>query len=84
MELPKVMIINIKTGKTEYEHEVPYGPSKVIHGQFRRIRYTPRGTFLISYLSMNQVVEYDKEFKEVCAMTLKSPGPLSDSRMAIR
>lgn len=73
---PKLMIINIKTGKVEVEHELSYknpqDPSG-IHGQFRRARVTAQGTYLVSFLTMNQVVEYDKNFKEIWRYEIPSP-----------
>ncbi|MEO8887012.1 MAG: hypothetical protein ABI367_13180 [Mucilaginibacter sp.] len=73
---PKLVIINIKTGKVEVQHELPYknpqDPSG-IHGQFRRARVTAQGTYLVSFLNMDQVVEYDKDFKEIWKYTIPSP-----------
>ena len=73
---PKLMVVNIKTNKVEVQHELP-APSatdtKTVHGQFRRVRYTAQGTYLASFLEMNQVIEYDKNFKEVWKYDVKSP-----------
>src|SRR5215213_10310604 len=56
----KVMLINKKTGKVEMEHEVqtarPDDP-KSVHGQFRNIRMTPQGTYLLAHLNMGKVIE---------------------------
>lgn len=65
---PKLMVVNIKTGKTEVEHELPYiqpPDPKTIHPQFRRVRYTAQGTYLCPLLNMHEIIEYDKNFKEV-------------------
>jgi len=73
---PKIYIVNIKTGKTEVEHEIPYEQSSdpnSIHGQFRRGRVTADGNYLLSYLTKNCVVEYDKNFKEVWRYNIPSP-----------
>ena len=73
---PKIYIVNIKTGKTEVEHEIPYEQSSdpnSIHGQFRRGRVTADGNYLLSYLSMNRVVEYDKNFKEIWRYNISTP-----------
>jgi len=73
---PKLFVVNTKTGKVEVEHEIPYRQppdSNGIHGQFRRVRVTAQGTYLLSYLSMNQVVEYDKNFKEIWRYDIPSP-----------
>ena len=73
---PKLMVVNIRTHKVEVEHDLP-APSltdpKSVHGQFRRARYTAQGTYLISFLTMNQVVEYDKDFNEVWKYEVRSP-----------
>jgi len=73
---PKLMIVNIKTGKVEVEHELPnkMPPSaNDIHAQFRRVRVTAQGTYLVSYLNMDQVIEYDKDFKEIWKYSIPSP-----------
>ena len=70
------MVINIKTGAVEVEHELPYiqpPDTNRIHGQFRRARVTAQGTYLISFLNMNRVVEYDKDFKEIWRYEIPSP-----------
>lgn len=73
---PKLMVVNITTGKVEVEHTLP-APSatdqRSVHGQFRRARYTPQGTYLVSFLTMNQVVEYDKDFREIWKYEIRSP-----------
>ena len=73
---PKLMVVNIKTGAVEIEHELPFvqPPNpKNIHGEFRRVRYTAQGTYLVPFLTLNQVVEYDKNFNEVWSYKIKSP-----------
>jgi hypothetical protein len=73
---PKLIVVNIRTNKVEVHHDLP-APSltdtKTIHGQFRRVRYTAQGTYLASFLEMNQVVEYDKHFKEIWKYEIQSP-----------
>lgn len=70
--LPVAMIINKKTGLTEYEHEIPYDPVW-LHGQFRRFRMTAEGTFLAPCLSMGRVIEYDREFHEIWSYEIAGP-----------
>jgi len=64
---PKLKIINIKTGAVEVDHELaitrPGG--RGIHPQFRRARITAEGTYLIAFLNLGYVAEYDKNFKEI-------------------
>ncbi|MEO8561563.1 MAG: hypothetical protein ABI601_05780 [bacterium] len=73
---PRLMVVNITTGKVEVDHVLP-APSLTdrgsVHPQFRRARYTAQGTYLISFLNMNQVVEYDAQFKEIWRYDIRSP-----------
>lgn len=64
LPLPKLLIINRRTGETEYEHEIPYAPAHM-HGQFRRFRLTEQGTYLASCLEMGKVIEFDRDFNEI-------------------
>jgi outer membrane protein assembly factor BamB len=79
---PKLFIINITTGKVEVQHDLPYiqpaNPGD-IHAQFRRARLTAQGTYLVSFLNMGRVVEYDKNFKEI--WSYKSPAPWAALRL---
>lgn len=73
---PKLMVVDIKSNKVVVQHELP-APSltdkSMIHGEFRRVRYTAQGTYLVPFLEMNQVIEYNKHFKEVWKYEIKSP-----------
>ncbi len=73
---PKLMIINKSTRTVEVSQELtppsPLGANSV-HGQFRRGRVTATGTYLISWLSLNKVVEYDKDFKPIWTYDILSP-----------
>ena len=73
---PKLMVVNIKTKAIEVQHDLP-APSltdpKTVHAQFRRVRYTAQGTYLVPFLTMNQVVEYDKNFKEIWKYEIATP-----------
>ncbi len=73
---PKLMVINTRTGVVEVEHALP-APSltdpRTVHGQFRRMRVTAQGTYLAPFLTMNKVVEYDKDFNEVWSYAIASP-----------
>jgi len=70
------MVVNIKTKAIEIQHDLP-APSLTdkgtVHGQFRRTRYTAQGTYLVPFLTMNQVIEYDKNFKEIWKYQISSP-----------
>jgi hypothetical protein len=68
----RLLVINIKSGKTEVDHAIPdAGP--VVHPQFRRARVTAAGTYLLPFLEMNKVVEYDKHFTPIWTYEIPSP-----------
>ena len=73
---PQLLVINIKTKAVEVQHNLPC-PSltdpKTVHGQFRRVRYTAQGTYLVPFLNRGKVVEYDHDFKEIWSYDIKSP-----------
>jgi hypothetical protein len=70
---PKLMVVNIKTKADEVEHDLPYNKEAGVHAQFRHARYTAQGTYLIPFLTMGQVVEYDEDFNEIWKYEVKSP-----------
>ncbi len=73
---PHLKVINIKTNVLAVDHVLP-APSltdlKTVHAQFRRVRYTAQGTYLVPYLEMHKVVEYDKDFNEIWSYDVPSP-----------
>lgn len=71
----KVMLINKKTGQVEMEHEVPTArpdDPKSVHGQFRNVRMTKAGTYLLAHLNLGKVVEYDKNFNPIFSVDAPS------------
>lgn len=70
---PRLKVINIKTGAVEVDHELPFEEKRGVHGQFRRARVTAQGTYLISFLNLGRVVEYDKDFKEIWKYEIPTP-----------
>ncbi|HTR82716.1 MAG TPA: hypothetical protein VMM58_13895 [Bacteroidota bacterium] len=76
---PKLVVVNINTNAVEVLHELPaksLTDPKTIHPQFRRVRYTAQGTYLVPMLglgAMGKVVEYDKDFNEVWSYDIRSP-----------
>lgn len=64
----KLCIFNIAAGKLEMEHALrtksPDDP-KSVHGQFRNVRMTKAGTYLIAHMDLGKVIEYDKDWKEI-------------------
>ena len=70
---PRLKVINTLTGATEIDHELPYDPAKSVHAQFRRARVTAQGTFLVAFLELDRVVEYDRNFREIWSYAIRSP-----------
>ena len=76
---PKLMVVNIRTKTVEVQHELPaksLTDPKTVHPQYRRVRYTAQGTYLVPELGLGtsgRVVEYDKDFKEVWSYSIRSP-----------
>jgi hypothetical protein len=73
---PKLIVMNIKTGAVEVQHDLPaksLTDPKTVHPQFRRVRYTAQGTYLVPFLTLGKVVEYNKDFKEIWSYEIKSP-----------
>jgi len=71
-----LMIIDKRTGAVEADHVLPdtsLTDPKTVHGQFRRSRVTAQGTFLVPYLTMNKVVEYDQNLHELWSYPVRSP-----------
>ena len=73
--VPRVVIMDKATKEVVYSHDIPYEPGHSTHTQFRRIRMTARGTFLICYLELGKVVEYDRDFRVL--RQIISPRPWS-------
>lgn len=69
----KIMIIIKKSGKVEKSLEINTGDSKSTHGQFRHVRLTNAGTFLVSHMNMGKVVEYDYNGKQIWAYQTEHP-----------
>jgi hypothetical protein len=73
---PHLKVMNIKTNTVEVDHVLP-APSMTdqhsVHAQFRRVRYTEQGTYLVPFLEMQKVIEYDKDFNEVWSYDVRSP-----------
>ena len=68
-----VKVVNIKTGETKKEFQVPVGNSKGVHGQFRHGRITASGTLLLAHMDMKKVGEYDANGKEVRSFPAPNP-----------
>jgi hypothetical protein len=73
---PRAMIIDKKTGAVDMTHDLPAlstTDQKTVHAQFRRIRMTAQGTYLLPFLKMNRVVEYDRDWKEIWSYDISTP-----------
>ena len=73
---PKIMVVDIKSGKTLVQHALPAtstSDQRIVHGQFRHVRYTADGHYLVPFFSMGRIVEYDKDFNEVWSYDVPSP-----------
>jgi len=68
----KLCRYNLKTGKMEMESVVKTKEpvdAKSIHGQFRNVRMTKAGTYLLAHMNLGKVIEYDKDWNEIWATT---------------
>jgi hypothetical protein len=68
----KSFLFNLKTGKIEMEHVMQTKDpvdQKSVHGQFRNVRMTKAGTYLISHMNLGKVIEYDKNWNEIWSTT---------------
>ena len=73
---PRLMILNKETNKVEVDFALPaesLTDPKTVHPQFRRVRMTAKGTYLLPFLKLNKVVEYDKNFKEIWSYSIPTP-----------
>ena len=67
----KLLVIDKKKNKIEKELTLPTRASGV-HGQFRHVRMTSKGTFLVAHLDLGKVVEYDSNGKELWSVPAPS------------
>jgi hypothetical protein len=64
----KLFLYNIKTKQMEMEHVMRTKEpvdQKSVHGQFRNVRMTKAGTYLIAHMNLGKVIEYDKDWNEI-------------------
>jgi alpha-glucosidase len=57
----KLLVIEKATNKVVKEMILPTRSPEGIHGQFRHVRVTKAGTFLVAHLDLGKVVEYSPE-----------------------
>jgi hypothetical protein len=68
----KLMVINKVTGNVDKELILPTGRPDNPHGQFRHVRITQAGTFLVAHMDLGKVVEYDADGREIWSVRAPS------------
>lgn len=66
------MLIDKATGQVERELTLQTVHPDKVHGQFRHVRMTKAGTFLVAHLDLGKVVEYDQKGKEIWSVAAPS------------
>jgi hypothetical protein len=72
----RLHVVDIATNKEESSFQLPtQNPALAssIHGQFRHMRMTPEGKFLVAHMDMGKVVEYDKDGNAGWSASVQSP-----------
>ena len=67
-----VMIINKRSGQVEQSLTVMTRNPQGTHGQFRHVRMTPGGNFLVAHMDLGKVVEYLPDGKEIWSVAAPS------------
>lgn len=68
----KALILRKATNQVEKEVALPVRVPTAPHGQFRHIRMTPEGYFLVAHMDLGKVVEYDGDGKPVWSVEAPS------------
>lgn len=68
----KLLVMHKATGNVEHELVLPTRRPDNVHGQFRHVRMTKAGTFLVPHMDMGRVVEYDATGKEIWSVAASS------------
>lgn len=64
----RLFLYNLRTRQIEMEHVMRTKEpvdQKSVHGQFRNVRMTQAGTYLIAHMNLGKVIEYDKDWKAI-------------------
>ena len=72
MAIRKLAIIRKSDGTLEKEMVLQTRVPTSAHGQFRHIRMTPEGNFLVAHMDLGKVVEYAPDGKEIWSVTTPS------------
>jgi hypothetical protein len=67
-----VMIIDKRNGRVERSLNLATRNPQGTHGQFRHVRLTPAGNFLIAHMDLGKVVEYEPGGKEIWSVAAPS------------
>ena len=73
---PRLIVLNKTTGAIEIMRDLPAQSlvdQKTVHPQFRRVRMTAAGTYLLTFLKLGQVVECDANFMEIWRYEIPTP-----------
>jgi hypothetical protein len=68
----KLLIIRKASGTIEKELTLSTRRPENVHGQFRHVRMTRAGTFLVAHLDLGKVTEYDQSGKEIWSVPAPS------------
>lgn len=68
----KLIVFHKGSGTVERELVLPTRVADGIHGQFRHVRPTRAGTFLVAHMDLGKVVEYDQNGKELWSIAAPS------------
>lgn len=68
----KLLVINKRSGKVEKELTLQTRVPTGTHGQFRHIRMTRSGNFLVAHMDLGKVVEYSPDGRELWSVPAPS------------
>jgi hypothetical protein len=68
----KLLVIRKATNSVEKEMVLSTGDPHGVHGQFRHMRVTQAGTFLVAHMDLGKVVEYSAAGKEIWSVPAPS------------
>jgi len=67
-----LLVIRKATNEVEKRLVLPVRAPDGVHGQFRHVRPTKAGTFLVAHMDLGKVVEYDADGKELWSVAARS------------
>jgi hypothetical protein len=82
----KLIVMNIVSGRTEREFELPVKNPTKVHPQFRDAELTPAGTVMVAHMDLGKVVEYDdmgKNLWEVDVPGVWAVQPLANGNILV-